>query len=61
MRDIKSQIKYKVFLGAIFILGGIISILIPASKLEGSSIATIIMGITFVRWGIQYLGNNKRT
>jgi hypothetical protein len=54
MPDIKSQIKYKVFLGIIFLLGGVISILVPASKLDGSSIATIIMGIIFVMLGDMY-------
>ena len=55
MPAIKSQMKYKVFLGVMFLLGGIISILIPASKLEGSSIATIIMGITFVMLGDTFI------
>ena len=54
MQDIKSQMKYKMFLGIIFLLGGIISILVPSSKLEGSSIATIIMGIIFVMLGDMY-------
>jgi hypothetical protein len=55
MPDIKSQMKYKVFLGVILLLGGIISILIPAWKLEGSSTATIIMGVTFVMLGDSFL------
>ena len=41
----------RLFLAIIFSLGGIISILVPASSLDRNSIGMIILGITLVMQG----------
>ena len=39
------------FVGIVLLLGGVICILIPAAKLEGRFLVTIILGITMVMLG----------
>lgn len=56
MSNIKPQIDGKqLFLGVLFLLGGVICILVPASTLRDRSlIATIVFGITSVMLGTYY-------
>lgn len=52
MDEKKPDIEWKrLFLGIIFTLGGVIAILVPASKLDGQSISKIIAGIPLVMLG----------
>jgi hypothetical protein len=59
MPDIKPDIEWKrLFLAIILSLGGVITILVPVSKLGGSSIATIISGIALVMLGSSFFGES---
>jgi uncharacterized membrane protein HdeD (DUF308 family) len=49
----------ELFLGAVFLLGGIISILVPAMELESRSLVTVMLGITFLLLGSSFIW--KRT
>lgn len=52
MDDIKSEIDGKrLFLAIVLTLGGVITILVPASNLDGKSMATIISGIPLIMLG----------
>jgi hypothetical protein len=52
MDNIKPDIEWKrLFLAIVLTVGGIITIVIPASELDGKSIATIISGIPLVMLG----------
>lgn len=52
MDNIKPDIEWKrLFLAIVLTAGGIITIVIPASKLDGKSLATIISGIPLVMLG----------
>lgn len=43
------------FIGVMLLLGGVICILIPATKLEGRFLVTIIFGITGVMLGTIFI------
>jgi len=45
----------EMFIGVIQLSGGVLCILIPAAKLEGGSLVTIILGITLVILGDTYI------
>ena len=51
----ESQNGLKIFLGIMMVLGGILSILIPASSLKMDSLSSIILGITLVMLGDSYV------
>ncbi len=53
MSDTKPDNQWgaRLFLAIIFTLGGVISILVPASRLDTHSIVMIILGITLVMNG----------
>lgn len=45
----------EMFIGVMLLLGGVICILIPATKLEGRFLVTIIFGITGVMLGTIFI------
>lgn len=45
----------EVFIGVMLLLGGAICVLIPATKLEGRFLVTIIFGITGVMLGTTFI------
>jgi Tfp pilus assembly protein PilO len=56
MPEMKPDIDGKrLFLAIILTLGGVITILVPASKLDGRSIVGILSGVTFVVLGYSFL------
>ncbi len=55
MPDMKPDIEWKrLFLSIILTLGGVITILVPALKLDGRSIATILSGVPLVMLGSSF-------
>jgi len=56
MSNVKLKMGWgEVFIGVILLLGGVICILIPATKLEGRFLVTIILGITLVILGTAFI------